>query len=333
MPVTIKDIAEKTGYTVATVSRALNDSPMVHKKTKEKIFSVAKEMGYTKYNKYTAIPRNPYIGVIIPDITNPYFPLLVKGIQDSLQKEGYSIVLCNSNGIIENEKRYGEMLCDLHVQGIIMDPLCDDSYNFLVSSGLTIPVVFTGNRPLGEKINYISIDNYNGATKATKYLIGLGHKKIAYIGGNEDTFTNRERFRGYRDIIIEFFGELDDSIIKYNYPDRQHGFDSAAEIIQQGNIPTAVIASNDSIALGVIECFMVNGFNIPNDVSIIGFDNIEFSSLPGISLTTVNEPRYDIGVMAAESIIKLINGSMTPPIQIDIEPELIMRKTCTKVKY
>jgi LacI family transcriptional regulator len=335
MAITIKDIAKKTGYTVATVSRALNDSPMVSDKTKIEISNAANKMGYVRNNIARGLVTNHLttVGIIVPDITNPYFPRLIKGAQDTLQESGYNTFLCNNNGIIENEVKHIEMLCSLCSKGIIMDPLSDDSYEHVRKINPHIPVVFVGNCPAAQNINYIAIDNYKGGVKATKYLIGLGHKKIAYIGGNENTNTNRARFKGFRDVMLQHFGTLDNSLIKFNYPDMSHGFEEAANIIQEGNIPTAIVASNDLIALGIIDCLWKHGFDIPNDISIIGFDNIEYSSLPGINLTTVAEPRYEIGAMAAETILKLFDSDEPlPPVQIDLDPELIIRKTCAKAK-
>ncbi|MGI6776867.1 MAG: LacI family DNA-binding transcriptional regulator [Acetivibrionales bacterium] len=170
MAVTIKDIAERTGYTIATVSRALNSSDLVRQKTKEKIIRVAQEMGYIRNEvaRGLATRQMPAVGIIIPDITNPYFPALVKGIQDTLVKAGYNTVLCNSDSLRENEMMHMKMLCEFRVKGIIMDPLSDDTYENVRENSAGMPIVFASNRPAGEDVNFVIIDNYNGAVKSYK---------------------------------------------------------------------------------------------------------------------------------------------------------------------
>lgn len=331
MTVTIKDLSKKTGYTIATISRALNDSPLVKDKTKKEILDAAEEIGYVRNDIARGLVKknSSTFGVIVPDITNPYFPLLVKGIQDALLKEGYHIFLCNSDWDEENEKRLINMLCESRVKGILMDPISDHVPQILSQIGFPVPVVYLGNRPSDENANYVIIDNYKGARKATEYLIELGHERIAFIGAEENTFINRSRSNGYRDTMIKSFGGLDESLVRKSKYKRENANQVIREMIEEGNVPTAVVACNDIIALGVMEAFQSSSFRVPEDVSVIGFDDIEYASLPGINLTTVREPRYQMGTMATEIILECIKDRNTKR-QIIIEPELILRKTCTR---
>lgn len=331
--ITIKDVAERSGYTVATVSRALNYNAMVNENTREKIFDIAKEMGYIDAEK-TSSESITAIGVVVPDIHNPYFPLLIKGIQEQLSVEGLGTLICNANSNPQTETECIKALVDAKVKGIIMDPLTDHSYKKVRYLNDKMPVVFTSNVPEGANINYITIDNYAAAQIATNYLISLEHTQIAYIGGNEETDTYRSRFAGYCDTMKKHFSHINTNLICKAFPDRASGFRAANKIMTTNQRPTAFFASNDSLALGVLEYLQKHGFDVPKDISVIGIDNIEWSSLPGIDLTTIEEPRYLLGQTAATSMSELLNHRFEiekrSPLQITLQPKLIIRNTCGK---
>ena len=334
MPVSINDIAKKTGYTVATVSRALNESPLVRDKTKEKIKKAAHDMGYIT----NAIARGlvtdglSLVGIIVPDIINPYYPLIVKTIQDTLKQKGYKVFLCNTDWKQETEYELIKMLFEHRVKGIIMDPLCDDTYKRIKSLGAKTPVVFFGNTTTDEDINYVINDSYKGVSIATEYLISLNHKKIVFMGAMKDTYINRGKLSGYKDVMESYFGPIDSSLIRKCEDTRECGYAESNKLIDEKFIPTAIITGNDLIALGVIECFKKSGYNIPGDLSVIGFDDIEYAGLPGISLTTISEPRVDMGCKAAEILLSIINNTDGHiDRKVILEPGLIKRSTCSGI--
>lgn len=338
MRFTIKDVAAKSGYTVATVSRALNNSDMVSSRAKKKIRAAAEELGYVKDSLAAGLATSsmPTVGVVVPDITNPYFPRLVKGIQDTLLMRGYTMFLCNSNEDIDVEIDCLKMLTGYKIRGIIMDPVSDESYKNLKWINGDIPVIFTANIPEGKNLNYISIDNYAAAETATRYLLSLGHKNITYVGGQHaSNYTFRMRRKGFCDTMEAFLGAGVCPQIKEGFPSRQFGADATKEILASGKLPTAFFAGNDDIALGILEALWKHGFSVPKDISVIGIDNIEYASLPRIDLTTIEEPRYQIGKMAATEILNLFECSEqegAKPIQKTLDHKLIIRKTCAKVK-
>lgn len=335
---TIKDVAERSGYTVATVSRALNDSDMVRTRTKIKIRKAAEEIGYIRGDLSAELPTGsmPTVGVIVPDITNPYYPMLLKGIQDTLLAQGYSMFLCNSNDSPNVEIECLKILNNYNIRGIIMDPVSDGSYKNLKWINRDIPVIFTSNIPEGNNLNYISINNYSAAQTATKYLLSLGHRNIVYIGGQDSSnHTFRMRQKGFCDTMLEFLGPECHPQVKKIFPNRRFGFEATKETFADGRLPTAFFAGNDDIALGILEALWNHGFQVPEDVSVIGIDNIEYASLPRIDLTTIEEPRYLIGKLAATEILNLFDQgdhSITKPIQKVVEHKLIIRKTCSKAK-
>lgn len=330
--ITIKDLARDTGYTVATVSRAMNNSPLVAQSTRERILEAARRIGYSP----NAIARglvnksSSAVGIVVPDIMNPYFPTIVKAAQDVLSERGMFTIVCNSDWSSDNELQLVKMLNEHRVCGIIMDPLNDVSIQRIKDVGIDIPIVCVGNQVLEGNTSSVIIDNYNSAQKATEHLIQIGHERIAFYGGDEGTYILRRRCEGYRESMLAHFGSIDESLVcKCRYR-QEDGYAATQLLIDEDNLPTAVLAANDIIAYGIILCLRDNGFSVPDDVSIIGFDDIEFSSI--IELTTMREPRYDMGVMAAKVLCNEIEYSeddkIPPKTNIQYPPELIIRSSC-----
>ena len=333
MGITIHDIANRTGYTIATVSRALNASDLVRPSTAEHIRSVAKEMGYIGSGRSKNFKRkkNSIIGIIFSDIMNPFCHALLAGMQSKANGLGYDVVFCNSSNVLGNEIRNIKILREHNVSGIIIDPLCDETHNNIKNDLHETPVLYVSIKPKGEDISYIITDVSLGAKKATKYLMGLGHKNIAFIGVDELKHGHSTRKNAYIDTMRRRFNNINNSLIVNSKTlDRTGGYNAINSLILEGIIPSAVIAFNDILALGVMECCRDHGFKIPTDISIIGFDDIEYASLPGINLTTVASPRAYIGEMAVTKLIETIEAKSKASFQLIVEPQLIIRKTCSK---
>ena len=333
---TIKDLARESGYTVATVSRALNDSPLVAEDTRAKILKVAEEHGYIP----NALAKNlvkksaSTVCVIVPDIVNPYFPLIVKAVQDTMQTEGYLTIVCNSDWKESNEFSLVRLMCAQRVGGIVMDPSSDDSYRRIQKAGIEIPIVFVGNRT-EDNISSVLVDNYAAMFTVVEYLAGLGHRRIALIGGQEETYVNRLRCSGFRDSMRSNGLQVDERLMiqcKYLSND---GYCAMERRIREGDLPTAVVTINDVIAFGVLECLKNHQIRVPEDISVVGFDDVEFSQQLG--LTTIHEPRYKMGEDAAKLLLEIMNKphgrrSAKTGKHILYEPELILRNTCCPPK-
>ena len=333
---TIKDLARESGYTIATVSRALNDSPLVAEDTRAKILKVAEDHGYIP----NALAKNlvkksaSTVCVIVPDIVNPYFPLIVKAVQDTMQTEGYLTIVCNSDWKESNEFSLVRLMCAQRVGGIIMDPSSDRSYRRIQKAGIEIPIVFVGNRTK-DNISSVLVDNYAAMFTVLDYLAGLGHRKIALIGGEEDTYVNRLRRNGFQDSMKSNGIPLDERLIiqcKYRSND---GYNVMEQLIAEGNLPTAVVAINDVIAFGVLECLKNHQIRVPEDISVVGFDDVESSHQLG--LTTIHEPRYKMGADAAKLLLEIMKDpnrrrNAKTGKHILYEPELVLRNTCCPPK-
>lgn len=330
--VTIKDLAQKSGYTVATISRALNNNPLVAEKTRKRILEIAGEIGYTPnaLARGLVTQTTSSVGIMVPDITNPYFPTIVKAAQDTLKQRGYFTIVCNSDWMEDTEIELARMLYEHRVRGIIMDPLSDQTYKNIYETGIRVPIVFVGNRPSEDDTSSVLINNYNASVVATQHLIDLGHKKIGFVGGIENTYVNRNRFGGYQECMRACVGAVDPTLVMKCKFKQEGGYSAAKAFVDQGNVPTAVIAGNDIIAFGVIQGFRNSGYDVPRDVSVIGFDDIEFAE--NVGLTTMREPRYDMGVTAATLLLEAIDrveaGKSPLRKSVVYEPELIDRSTC-----
>lgn len=333
MALTIKDLAKIAGVSYATVSRALNNHPEVSAKTRERIRNLAKEHGYSPneiarglVKKYTNT-----IGLLVPDISNPYFPEVAKGVEDKANKEEYTVFLCNTGWSTQKEIEYLKTLRDKRVAGVIIAASSVDTIKKVKALKLDCPIVFVSSRWDDENINYVIIDNEKASMTATEYLIELGYQDIAYIGGNENSVSNKERLIGYKKALKLHGIEKSVYIMKGSSFKRESGYKSMISSIENNRVPEAVICANDIIALGVIEALESRGYDVPNDVSVIGFDDIAYASLPKINLTTIAQPKYDMGAIAADIIFKKIeNENSTKANQIVLEPTLIKRGTCKK---
>ncbi len=329
---TIKDLAREAGVSYATVSRALNDHPEVSDETKKRIMKIALEMGYQPNAIAQGLVKKETktVGLIIPDITNPFFPEVARGIEDAAVEAGYTIFLCNTNWNAQREERYFDVLIQKQVDGLIIGPSSEEVSHLgkVLASG--IKTVFISRAINHTNGTSIIIDNILGAKQAVEYLIQRGHQRIAFIGGQEDISTNRERLQGYTQALNNNGLALDESLIKTGSFKRDSGYFIMNQILKSDdcNRPTAVFAANDLLALGVIQAVKENGLSIPGDVAVVGFDDIEFASLPEIQLTTVSQPKYDMGKLAFSTLMELIRGGgYSSGRKILLDPVLVIRHT------
>lgn len=333
--VTIKDIAKEAGISYTTVSRALNGHPRVTADTRELVVSVANRLGYSPNAMARGLVQksSQTIGIMVPDISNPYYPHVVRGVQDYMKKIGYSVFLCDTNWDEDTEMMYLKILSERRIEGLIIDPVSVQTFHNIRQRKLQFPVIFVGNKLEGDRLSsYVMVNNVKGAYMATEYLIKLGHTNIAFIGGNKNTSTNMDRYEGYRLALEDHGLQLDERLVEICDFRKESGFKAAEKIMKTGRIPTAVFAASDLLALDVMDAFEKHGYRIPEDVSVIGFDDIDFASLSKINLTTIAEPKYEIGRITAEILMNKISpdGNVVSN-QVTIEPRLVIRGTCRSI--
>ena len=312
---------KSTGVSCATVSRALNDHPEINVITKEKIKEIAQQMGYTPNAVARGLVKKntEMIALLIPDITNPFYPEVARGVEDYARENGYCVFLCNTNWDEENEQKYLTILKERRVDGIIIAPVSTDTIDYVSDSKLDIPVVYIGSRVDCNKSNYVVIDDFKAGYMATEYLMKLGHSNIAFIGGHDKSTSHIDRINGYKQALKENRLEADINSIKGYSFKKESGYGTFLKMVKNRKVPTAIVAENDIIALGIMEAAEKHGYDVPKDISIIGIDDIEFGSLPKINLTTVAQPKFDIGRKSADILLDLISGSADSK-QIILEP-------------
>jgi LacI family transcriptional regulator len=325
---TIRDVAQRAGVSASTVSRTLSGKIPVDKKTREKVLAAVKELNYqpNALAKGLKEGRTGTIGLIVPNICNPVFPLVSRGVEDVARKFGYTVILCNTDEDVKIEKDYINQLQKKWVDGIILATSGRENSHIREAKDSGLPVVLL-IRKLEDQVDAVIIDNDRAAFQAVTYLIKTGHKRIAIVNGDQRLVLYRERFQGYLQALKEADMEFDNSLV-LEVSDPTRCYDAVSEFLSKTDtLPDAIFAVSDPMAVQVIRAVKDAGYGVPDDVSIIGFDNLQFSPYLDPPLTTVNQPLYRMGEAAAERIISLIENKSDAPVTQVMETELVIRKT------
>ena len=327
---TIKDVAALAGVSAATVSRALDDRPEISSETKERVRSACAQLGYVPNAAARGLSGHAThtIGLVLPDISNPYFSGMATAIEETAAAHGCRVFLSNSFRKEDRELRAIENLVARQVDGILVNPVSPESQlrHREVLGGL--PCVYLGANH-DESPSYVMADNETGAYAAARYLIRLGHRDILFLGGRTTSRTREQRIRGFRRALAEAGLEGRELPAPPNVTlMRQWSYETALELLK-GPLPDAIFAYSDMTALKVLEAAEERGVRIPEDLSMVGYDNIAFGALHRIHLTTVSQHKYQQGQIAVERLLEKINGSRAHTEDI-LEPELIIRSTCVK---
>lgn len=330
--VTIKEVAKAAGVSFTTVSRALSGSPGVGETTRARIRRICEEMGYTPnaIARSMVQRRTNTIGLIVSSINNPFMSEVTESIENRLREHGYHMTVCNSSGDVELERKAYELLLERQADGILLIPVGTESYATLKPLLGRAPTIFISENLKDHPVNYVSVDNYRGGKLGTKYLISLGHKRILYLGCRRGSAAHLLRADGYRDACLKRGLEPD-------YLDNEAGssYESGYRLAQQyfagGQRHTAIFCAADSIAIGVMRAADELGVRIPEDISVLGFDNIFLSDLPRISLSTVEQPKPRIAASAVDMLLEQIETEEDGTSYRVIAPRLIERCTCAPV--
>ncbi|MGC8821115.1 MAG: LacI family DNA-binding transcriptional regulator [Fervidobacterium sp.] len=324
--VTIKDIARAAGVSIITVSRALSNKGYVAQKTKENIIRIAQELGYTRNCAASSLrtKHSGIIGVIVADNSNPFYAELVKGIEIEARKNGYSIILINTDRNYENEVRAIKTLLQRRVDGLIITAIQSQTEDIRELVENHIPNVIVGSKLDGITTNYVYSDDENGGYIAMKYLLETGHKNILFLNGMEYKFAAKMREKGAKKALKEHNKDAKIRVIR-----SYEGFDNAYEIFEKYISKTknfdAVICYNDIYALAVLKVLKEKSIKVPEDVSLLGFDDIQFASIVTPSLTTVRVDKLKLGAEAFNSLIKTIKEKIVTELVVPVE--LIKRES------
>lgn len=329
MTTTIKDIAKEANVSYGTVSRALNNKYGVKKETRERVLAVAAKMGYSPNGIARGLVKKTThsIGLVIPDILNPFYPDVARGIEDKALKSGYSVFFCNTNHDKKREIQSLKLLMEKRVDGIILAPGLEDPdiHDSLVIGD--IPIVHICRRYMDPNKSFVVMDDERGGFLATKHLIEQGYKKVGFIGAKDQAFYLNERFKGYKQAFQKFGLQLDQRYIYSSDFKRQTGYRIACKILADGDYPRAIFTENDLLALGAIQGIREAGLSIPDDIAVVGFDDIPFASFPEVQLTTIRQPKDEMGKIAVSILLDQMSGHNTQPRKVILEPQLVVRKS------
>lgn len=330
--VTIKDVAKKSGFSIATVSAVINGVPIVSPKAKEQILQAIKELGY----RPNAIARSlknaktSSIAILVRDITNPFYPEIVSGLEDVAWANNYEVFLCNTENSLEREQKYIDNLIDKRVDGIILTTSSLERKDYLDRLQIHgIPYIFLNRRPnqLLKDEYFVGVDNKLASIKVVDYLNQLGYRRIAFLGGPQELSTFRDRSQGFLEGMEKNGLTIHDKWFLQGDFTKQRGYNEAKMLIERKDLPEVIFCSSDLMAFGVYLAFKENGINIPDDVALISIDNNMFGEL--IDLSSVDMRNKEMGRKVAEKLIHLMkNEEETHSQELLLEPKLVIRKSC-----
>jgi LacI family transcriptional regulator, repressor for deo operon, udp, cdd, tsx, nupC, and nupG len=327
----IREIAEKAGVSIATVSHAFRNPQRVSTATRERVLAAAAEVGYTPNSLAVSLrtARSGNIVVIIPDVADSHNSGIIKAIEKVARSRGYSVLLGDTQGSAKREREFAAMTRSRQADGIILmsHRLPFDLTDANISLDDLPPIVsgceFTG---YGE-FPSVTIDDYAAAVDATNHLIGYGHERIAVITGDMESTSSKDRLRGFREAMAAAGLEVDDRLVVLGGYTVQCGESAAKELLMQRARPTAVFCFSDEIALGCMYALQQQGFGVPNDISVMGFDNIPFAKYFVPSLTTIAQPTEEIGTICATVLLDLIEGKKPGKRRYVLPHELLVRES------
>ncbi|MDI6725478.1 MAG: LacI family DNA-binding transcriptional regulator [Smithellaceae bacterium] len=324
----ILDVARRAKVSIATVSRVVNKSDhKVRESTKEKVQKAINELDYrpNALAKGLLMHKTMTIGIIIPDISNPYYAEIVRGIQDVADQSGYAVTLHNTDKRQEGIIRYIYLLREKSADGIIFSGGIINRYETLsILRELKDRVVVIGRHDVD--FPAVMVDNMGGAAQAVEHLIALGHRRIGFIGGPDGSTTAADRLCGYRTALARNGLHFEKRLVRKGDWNPQSGYLQAATLLEGRARPTAILTANDMMAFGVIKAARARGLTVPSDVAVAGFDNIPLSSYFDPSLTTVEVPMYQLGAASIKTLIDLLAGNNYDKLKM-FETKLLVRES------
>lgn len=311
---TLKDIAERLGTTVTTVSKALKDYPDISKETKRSVLKLAKEMKYQPDSRALALRKNKSntIGVIIPEVVHFFFSNAIEGIMQYADEKGYRVLITLSNNELNLEKKQVNLLFNTKVDGVLVSMANESKTagHFEVLKEYGIPLVMFDKVSHTFQCNKVKIDDHYSAYLATKHLIEKGCKRIAHIRGPKYPLNSRSRYEGYKTALEDHQLTFNPALVKEcKDVTLKEGYDFAYELLQQPDKPDGIFAVTDQVGVGAIQAAQILGIKVPEELKVVGFSDSQIAQIIRPSLTTVHQPGYEIGETATKMLIEEIELS------------------------
>jgi LacI family transcriptional regulator len=333
MKLTIKDIARIAEVSTATVSMILNNKDEnISPTTRDKVKRIVKENNYIPNTMARSLVtrQTKTIGLVIPDITNPFFPELARGAEDKANEAGYNIIFCNTDDDLDKEEKYINMLAEKMVDGIVFTHSAKRIGGLSDYGWGDIPIVLIDRDLDSENVKgKVLVNNLEGAYQGVKHLLDRGYKKIAFITGALTSNTARHRFEGYKNALEAYGIPYDPKYVRVGQYRSEWGVMATTQLLEEKLPFDAVFCGNDLIAISVIKTLKDAGLSIPGDIGVVGFDDIYMASIVEPGLTTVKQPNYEMGYKAVELLIAILEKSEREieNNKIILNTELIIRKS------
>ena len=315
---------------IATVSHVINNTRPVSDDLRSRVLAAIAELNYQPSAVARSLRRKQTrtIGMVIPDNCNPFFAEVARRIEDASFEQGYNVILCNSDGDLEKERDYLELLIRKRVDGVVLVSAGASQATMDMLAGQEVAVVIADREISGLKVDLVMTDNLQGGYQATSYLLGLGHRRIACIAGPSSLTPSAARVAGYRMALAEAGVPVDERLIVSGDFQSQSGYAAMQTLLARAERPTGVFACNDMMAIGAICAIHETGLRVPDDISVMGFDDISLASFTCPPLTTVAQAKYEMGALAFEMLEERIQDRDLPARRQLLETELVIRGSC-----
>ena len=329
--VTVKDVARRAGVSVATVSYVMNRKRFVSPELTSRVHEAMAALDYhpSGLARGLRLRRTHCVGLVLSDITNPFFPEIARGVQDAARTAHYHVFLCNTDDVGDELQYYVRALRAQHVDGIIFTSVRQDDAPVLRQlRDDAIPFVLVNRRVHGLPCDFVGIDNEGSAMAMTEHLLALGYGRIGFIAGPESSSASTGRLHGYRAALQAHGIALEPTYIQAGDLTPESGYRAAQRLLDLPHRPRAIFAGNDAMALGALDALYDAGLCVPQDVALAGFDDMAFASSRTISLTTIHQSRYDLGRDAVTLLLESIEQGRTEPREVILPARLVVRRSC-----
>jgi LacI family transcriptional regulator len=325
----MRDVAERAGLSVTTVSHVINNSRTVSDASRQRVLQAMEELDYRPNALARSLRRQQTntIGMIVPDSANPFFAEIARAIEDASFAQNYSVILCNSEGDLEKQRTYTNVLIEKRVAGIlfvaagISTELINDLWR------RRVPLVVIDREVPGVEVDTVLTNHAQGGRLATQHLINLGHRRIACISGSSQLSPSSERVTGYRDALKANELALDEDLVVRGDFQYESGYEATHQLLRRETPPTAIFACNDLMAVGCISAAAELGYDVPIDLSVVGFDDVRLASFTNPLLTTVAQPKHEISRLATEMLLERIGDPDARPRFARLDTELRLRNS------
>jgi DNA-binding LacI/PurR family transcriptional regulator len=326
----IVDVAKKAGVSISTISRAMNNKDRLNPQTYERVQRAMRELEYRKTGRNAGTARERAVALVVPTILDPFFSVVLHGIDAFAKTYNYNIVFFNSNNSTEIETKNVARILHSSIDGVIFVPSGDSTAGYVALRNAGLPVVLLDRQLDVDDPSYVISNDEEGAYLAVKYLVDLGHRGILYMGGIHNTSTEAARLRGYSRALRECGIPLDSRFISECSFDSESAYTAMTEILQNRDFQfSAVFAGNDLMAFGIKKALEETGLRVPQDVSLVGYGDMPFASL--ISLTSVSCPALEMGKSALSLLVQIIEKKYVSSHQTVMRPTLILRSSCMQI--